>query len=242
MSQHPHGMSDIGDLIQSAEVYECFDGNTVEVDIMLDYLTANRITPRYIYREIIEHIQSQPRKFAPLIELDLFADVHSVAAGIDPGADGPRERICRLCATEVLLWGLKDWWIRERKKGFLDESVTLRKDCPDGSSCHHQGEHAHAKEFNHIIHPPEPEPQDVAHDHREQSDPVSIPTQPDHVAHTQPDQPPQTQPDTSSHLSMGNSEADVAAVLMGIDAAPPLASDDGFEHLQGYPDPVEPLF
>lgn len=52
MSQHPHGMSDIGDLIQSAEVYECFDGNTVEVDIMLDYLTANRITPRYIYREV----------------------------------------------------------------------------------------------------------------------------------------------------------------------------------------------
>lgn len=216
----------------------------------------------------------------PLIELDLFADVHSVAAGIDPGADGPRERICRLCATEVLLWGLKDWWIRERKKGFLDESVTIRKDCPDGSSCHHQGEHGQCLyprshlnlaytvflystcervyvlpikialihlliipiAVNHIIHPPEPEPQDVAHDHPERRDPVSIPTQPDHVAHTRPEQPPQTQPDTSSHLSMGNSEADVAAVLLGIDAAPPPASDDGFEHLQGYPDPVEPLF
>lgn len=30
LSQHPHGMSDVGDLIQSSEVYECFDSNTVE--------------------------------------------------------------------------------------------------------------------------------------------------------------------------------------------------------------------
>ena len=52
MSQHPHGMSDIGDLIQSSEVYECFDSNTVEVEIMLDYLTTQRLTPRHIYREV----------------------------------------------------------------------------------------------------------------------------------------------------------------------------------------------
>jgi len=45
-------MSDIGDLIQSAEVYECFDGNAVEVDIMLDYMTAHRLSPRHIYREV----------------------------------------------------------------------------------------------------------------------------------------------------------------------------------------------
>lgn len=51
-SQHPHGMSDIGDLIQSAEVYECFDCNTVEVEIMLDYLTTQRLSPRHIYREV----------------------------------------------------------------------------------------------------------------------------------------------------------------------------------------------
>lgn len=45
-------MSDVGDLIQSADVYDCFDGNTVEVEIMLDYLTAQGITPRHIYREV----------------------------------------------------------------------------------------------------------------------------------------------------------------------------------------------
>jgi E3 ubiquitin-protein ligase CHFR len=45
-------MSDLGDLIQSSEVYGCFDHNTVEVDIMLDYLTAQELSPRHIYREV----------------------------------------------------------------------------------------------------------------------------------------------------------------------------------------------
>ena len=49
---HPHGMSDISDLIQSTEVYECFDGNTVEVEIMLDYLGNQHISPRHIYGEV----------------------------------------------------------------------------------------------------------------------------------------------------------------------------------------------
>lgn len=52
LMQHPHGLSDISDLIQCREVYDCFDSNTVEVDIMLDYLTAQRLTPRHIYREV----------------------------------------------------------------------------------------------------------------------------------------------------------------------------------------------
>ena len=51
-SQHPHNMSDIGDLIQSSEVYECFENNTVEVEIMLDYLTNKQITPKQIYRDV----------------------------------------------------------------------------------------------------------------------------------------------------------------------------------------------
>ena len=50
--QHPHNMNDIGDLIQSSEVYECFESNTVEVEIMLDYLTNRQITPRQIYRDV----------------------------------------------------------------------------------------------------------------------------------------------------------------------------------------------
>jgi E3 ubiquitin-protein ligase CHFR len=45
-------MSDIGDLIQSADVYECFDSNAVEVEYMIDYLVTQRLTPRHIYREV----------------------------------------------------------------------------------------------------------------------------------------------------------------------------------------------
>ena len=78
--------------------------------------------------------------FAPLIELDLFLDVHNVPPGPEPGIDAPRQRICRMCATEVLLYGLKDWWIRERKKGFLDASVADRPDCSDGPTCRRQKE------------------------------------------------------------------------------------------------------
>lgn len=153
LSQHPHNMSDLGDLIQSSEVYGCFDHNTVEVDIMLDYLTAQELSPRHIYREVASHILSQPNGFRPLIELDLFVDIHSVTAGIDENPDAPRNRICRQCATEVMLWGIKDWWIRERQKGFLEETVTRRPDCKEGTSCSRQKDLAHAREYNHIIAP-----------------------------------------------------------------------------------------
>lgn len=49
-----------------------------------------------------------------------------------------RARICRLCAAEVFFWGLKDWWIRERQKGFLEPDITSRPDCPRGDACVHQ--------------------------------------------------------------------------------------------------------
>ena len=52
VAQQPHWFSDLGDLIQCGEVYECFDHNTVEVDIMLDYITAQGLSPRHIYREV----------------------------------------------------------------------------------------------------------------------------------------------------------------------------------------------
>jgi len=45
-------MTDIGDLVQSPEVYECFEGNPVEVEIMLDYLGTQNISPRQIYGEV----------------------------------------------------------------------------------------------------------------------------------------------------------------------------------------------
>ncbi|EMD39929.1 hypothetical protein CERSUDRAFT_46110 [Gelatoporia subvermispora B] len=149
LSQHLHGMSDLGDLIQCSEVYDCFDNNAVEVDIMLDYLTAQRLTPRHIYREakltcrvqIVAHIQNQPRQFAPLIDSELFMDLYTVGGGVDPDPSAPRHKICRLCATEVLLFGLREWWVRERKKGFLDEAVLKRPDCPEGSACSRQKDH-----------------------------------------------------------------------------------------------------
>ncbi|KAH0832014.1 hypothetical protein J3R83DRAFT_12919 [Lanmaoa asiatica] len=137
-SQHPHNMSDIGDLIQSSEVYECFENNTVEVEIMLDYLTNGQITPKQIYRDIVQHLQSQPNGFRPLIESDLFVDMHSVAAGVDDNPNAPRNRVCRHCATEVLLWGLREWWIRERQKGNLDAGIANRPDCEQGGSCNRQ--------------------------------------------------------------------------------------------------------
>lgn len=154
LQQHLHGLADLGDLVQCSQIYDSFDGNTVEVDIMLDYLTAQRINPRFIYREIIMHIHSQSGQFAPLFELDLFADVHAVSAGPEPGLDTPRNKVCRVCAAEIFLWGVRDWWVRERRKGFLEEEVTRRLDCPEGRMCARQKDYAHAKEFNHVVCPP----------------------------------------------------------------------------------------
>jgi hypothetical protein len=54
-------------------VYECFDGNAVEVEIMLDCLGT-------------QHILSQLCEFALLIELDFFVDVHSVPPGPEPSS------------------------------------------------------------------------------------------------------------------------------------------------------------
>jgi len=52
-------MATLADMIQSSDVYECFDGNTVEVDIMLEYLETQRLTPRHIYREVSVLVLSQ---------------------------------------------------------------------------------------------------------------------------------------------------------------------------------------
>lgn len=52
INQHLHGLADLGDLLQCGEVYEIFEGNSVEVDIMFDYLTSQGLSPRHIYREV----------------------------------------------------------------------------------------------------------------------------------------------------------------------------------------------
>ena len=51
-AQHLHSLSDIGDMIQCQDIYDVFDGNAVEVDILIDYMTAQNLTPRHIYREV----------------------------------------------------------------------------------------------------------------------------------------------------------------------------------------------
>ena len=92
--------------------------------------------------KIVTHILSQPAGFRPLIEDDLFIDVHPVSGGIDPDPDAPRQRICRRCAAEVVLYGVRDWWVRERRKGFLDPDSEMekRKDCPEGRECRMQSD------------------------------------------------------------------------------------------------------
>ena len=70
-----------------------------------------------------------------MIELELFGDVQGLAPAADTNPETPRNSICRICATEVLLWGLREWWVRERKKGVVEDS---RADCPDGNACGRQ--------------------------------------------------------------------------------------------------------
>ncbi|KAF7314508.1 RING-type domain-containing protein [Mycena kentingensis (nom. inval.)] len=149
--QELHEMQDLGDLVQSTSLYELFSSNNVEVDIMLDYLTSQQISPRHIYREIVAHIQTQPRGFLPLIELELFVDMHGSPAAVDPNPQAPRNKICRHCAAEVFMHGLRDWFIRERAKGFLEPALLNKKDCIDGAECGRQQDIEHAREFNHMV-------------------------------------------------------------------------------------------
>ena len=51
-SQSLHGLSDINDLIQCPDVYECFDGDTVEVEYMIEYMTSHGKSPRRVYRQV----------------------------------------------------------------------------------------------------------------------------------------------------------------------------------------------
>ncbi|KAF9013399.1 hypothetical protein BDQ17DRAFT_600044 [Cyathus striatus] len=142
-----HGLSDLSDFIQSPAVYDCFGSNAVEVDIMIEYLSAQRLSPREIYQEIVAHIQCEPGGFWRLVQMDLFRDIYdSVPSGVDPGPNAPRNKICRHCATEVFLWGLKGWWVRERRKGSLSGNTFNRKDCPNGINCDCQTDSVHARD------------------------------------------------------------------------------------------------
>lgn len=41
---------------------------------------------------------------------------------------------------------MKDWWIRERRNGLLDQAVLSRPDCAQGSQCPRQKDAGHARE------------------------------------------------------------------------------------------------
>lgn len=51
-SQHPHNLSTHADLIQSCDIYDCFGGNIVEVEIMLEYVETRKLPPRHVYRDV----------------------------------------------------------------------------------------------------------------------------------------------------------------------------------------------
>jgi E3 ubiquitin-protein ligase CHFR len=93
---------------------------------------------------------NSPNGFAPLLDLELFMDLHSVPAGPDPGPGTPRQRICRLCASEVMLWGLRDWWLRERSKGNVSAAVLERPNCVEGRLCQRQKDTTHARECEYL--------------------------------------------------------------------------------------------
>lgn len=219
LSQHPHNLSTLPDLIQSSDVYDCFDGNTVEVDIMLEYLETQRLTPRHIYREIIQDLQKRPQGFLKLIELELFNEIHAVPAGIEPNADAPRNRACRLCAAEIFLWGLKDWWIKERAKGFLEESIMKRKDCPDLNLCIRQKDDpAHAREFNHVF---------LIRDITPDPPPANAPVAPSRSPTPQPLEPPNPQPPIPASLSfLLNDVEDHGQTLPVVPLAPHSSAPD----------------
>ena len=85
--------------------------------------------------QIAAYMQDQPDGFRPLFDEGVFADIHAVPAGVDPDPAAPRRNICRSCATEVFLYGLRDWWLRERSKAISNGSLIAKPDCPFGKDC-----------------------------------------------------------------------------------------------------------
>jgi len=152
MTQVPEGLSELEQLLSCEEIVDLFRGNLVERDFLIDHAQANGISPIQIYREILASILARPDGFQRLIEEDVFVDLYP-NANILPDSDpeAPRQRICRICASEVFLWGLKTWWHQQRASGHVDPEIMARKDCPDGNSCPEQDSASHARQWNHFI-------------------------------------------------------------------------------------------
>ncbi|CAE7195726.1 unnamed protein product [Rhizoctonia solani] len=65
-------------LIESDRIYDIFNSNSIEVEILFDYLREAEITPNMIYLDIIDHIQATPEGFEPMITRDAFRGSHPV--------------------------------------------------------------------------------------------------------------------------------------------------------------------
>ncbi|QRW15192.1 RING finger protein [Ceratobasidium sp. AG-Ba] len=68
--------SSLQGLIEDGKVYEAFNGNAIEVEIMFDYLREAEISPHMIYLDIVDHTLAGPGGFEPLINSGLFAESH----------------------------------------------------------------------------------------------------------------------------------------------------------------------
>ncbi|CUA68171.1 hypothetical protein RSOLAG22IIIB_03410 [Rhizoctonia solani] len=83
-------------LIESDRVYDIFNNNSIEVEILFDYLREAEITPNMIYLDIIDHIQSMPEGFEPMIARDVFRGSHPVDMRVSDAqytADRSREQL-----------------------------------------------------------------------------------------------------------------------------------------------------
>ncbi|CAE6527540.1 unnamed protein product [Rhizoctonia solani] len=65
-------------LIESDRIYDIFNNNSIEVEILFDYLREAEITPNMIYLDIIDHIQATPEGFESMIARDAFRGSHPV--------------------------------------------------------------------------------------------------------------------------------------------------------------------
>ncbi|CAE6503632.1 unnamed protein product [Rhizoctonia solani] len=83
-------------LIESDRVYDIFNNNSIEVEILFDYLREAEITPNMIYLDIIDHIQSTPEGFEPMVARDVFRGSHPVDMRVSDAqytADRSREQL-----------------------------------------------------------------------------------------------------------------------------------------------------
>ncbi|CAE6441856.1 unnamed protein product [Rhizoctonia solani] len=90
-------------LIESDRIYDIFNNNSIEVEILFDYLREAEITPNMIYLDIIDHIQATPEGFEPMIVRDAFRGSHPVDMRVSDAqytASRSREQLPSVLFTE----------------------------------------------------------------------------------------------------------------------------------------------